>query len=84
MYLPGRPMLYGNRVIPGPKVSCRMSLAPVMMSPPTKFGLSEANCEVAVTIRPIDADRLVVEVALLLCQWYGVPVAGADSSPARR
>ena len=34
--------------------------------------------------RPIDADRLDVEVALLLCQWYGVPVAGADSSPTRR
>ena len=35
MYIPGTPMVYGDNVVRGPKASCRMSFAPVLMSPPT-------------------------------------------------
>ncbi|EUA04824.1 dehydrogenase domain protein [Mycobacterium kansasii 662] len=35
MYMPGTPMVYGDSVVRGPNTSWRMSLAPVMMSPPT-------------------------------------------------
>ena len=35
MYMPGTPRRYGLSVVRGPNTNCRMSFAPVTMSPPT-------------------------------------------------
>ena len=57
MYIPSTPMRYGDSVIRGPITNWRKSLAPVMISPPTKLRLCAANWLVVLMVWPMTRSR---------------------------